>query len=151
MVVVGFTEKAFLNHKDADGFIIFIVMLSIVTFLALIARCQKCLLISYTITYTYIVIRFYFYYTGDILNWLRFCAYYLISLVSIFWLSRIVNHIRRSIFKKTHQARQMFKLFYSLLRVFHDGIILTHEDDIVFQNKRIAKIAETDPFTASNP
>jgi hypothetical protein len=31
-------------------------------------------------------------------------------------------------------------MFHSLIRVFHDGIILTQGEDIVFQNKQVSQI-----------
>lgn len=39
----------------------------------------------------------------------------------------------------------MQSLFHSLVRVFHDGIIISHNEDIIFKNKQVNKTFNLKP------
>jgi hypothetical protein len=44
----------------------------------------------------------------------------------------------------------MVKMFSNLIKVFHDGIIITEEQDILYKNKVINKILETDSLKSDS-
>jgi hypothetical protein len=44
----------------------------------------------------------------------------------------------------------MVKMFSNLIKVFHDGIIITEEQDILYKNKVINKILETDSIKSDS-
>jgi hypothetical protein len=67
-------------------------------------------------------------------------VYFFMTLVAIFAFQRYKLQIRREIFLQKCDTEEILELFHKLMRVYHDGIIVTHNKEIVFKNKQFSDL-----------
>ena len=140
IITIGITEKALSGGDIDDSEIVYIAILALVTSISLLGSCQISLLTSYLICTCYIFIRMFFVYQGDNDYPIRFSTYYLIALTMVFIIARVYVQRQREMFRQKLQIKQVSKLFQSLVRVYHDGILLTHDSKLVYSNKQLSQI-----------
>ena len=107
--------------------------------LAFISYNQQSLIISYIIIIIYSFGRSY-HWINDNFRYARFNIFVITMLIVIYIFSRASHKRERKIFEQSNKQKQLLKLFYNLIRVYHDGILITHKEDILYSNKAIDKI-----------
>jgi hypothetical protein len=117
-------------------------LIAIASLISMINFSQMGLACSYTVCWAYLSARFFNYFNPNILRWARFTTYYLIAFILLFWVQRIFNQRERRIFLRKNQNKEMISFYHKLFRVFHDGIILTHGERIIYKNSQLVKILE---------
>ena len=127
VITVGIIEKAYSFEGTVDNTPILTIILAIDFLLALISLCQRSLLIVYILCAVYIPVRLNFLEGGTLLTSLRFASFFIIGYICLYIFSRIFQQRERDHFKQKKDMKQILELFHSLLRVFHDGILLTKE------------------------
>jgi hypothetical protein len=70
----------------------------------------------------------------------KISVFYLMSFIAVFFFQRYKMEIRRSIFLHKLESKEVFSLLHKLMRVYHDGILLTNEKEIIFKNKIFSKL-----------
>ncbi len=75
----------------------------------------------------------------NLYEWIRTSVYFIIIFSICYVFSRLYTQQQREAFKQKLQLRQMSQLFLGLVRVFHDGIIISHNEEIIFKNSKIGK------------
>ena len=111
-----------------------------VTTISMLGTCQVSLIIAYITSVVYIFIRLFFLYTRHHGFAIRFMTYYVIALTMVFIIARVYVQRQREMFRQKLQIKQVSKLFQSLVRVYHDGILLTHDSKLVYSNKQLSQI-----------
>lgn len=111
-----------------------IVMLMVLHSLAYVSYCQRSLLIMHLVVLAFLIWRMYEHYENELMRWLRFSAFYILAIISTSVFARNRQQRERDFFIQKRARMQILGMFSSLLRVFHDGIILSDEESIVMHN-----------------
>jgi hypothetical protein len=139
-------EKSLL-HEDSED-----VELSLprhviqIATISLLGANQPMLILSYVLSWIYIVVRSHS--VVELYMWIRISAYFIVIFAISFILARVYTQMQREAFRQKLQMKQMSQLFLSLVRVFHDGIIISHNEDIIFKNKQVNRTFDLDPQVA---
>ena len=64
----------------------------------------------------------------------------LTTLGIVYIFSRATHTKEREKFEQGKKQKQLLKLFHNLIRVYHDGILITQKEEIVYNNKAIKEI-----------
>lgn len=105
--------------------------------ISLLGANQPMLILSYVLSWIYIVVRSHK--MVEFYMWIRISTYFIVIFSISFILARVYTQKQREAFRQKLQMKQMSQLFLSLVRVFHDGIIISHNEDIIFKNKQVNK------------
>ncbi len=111
----------------------------IVMSLSIMSHCQRLQLLSYLISASYVVVRTYFL-IDEKKKWARQCAFIVLGFIASYIVSRVHMGIKRDNFAQKAKMRQVLSMFQSMLRAFHDGLVLTEDDNIVYSNFAIETI-----------
>jgi len=101
--------------------------------LSLIGSNQIALASSYAIVYAYLAARNHA--VLQFQEWLRSQTYFMIIFLAIFILAHVHTRYQREGFVRKLQSRQVQALFQGLVGVFHDGILISHNEDVIFKNR----------------
>ena len=74
-------------------------------------------------------------------------VYFMIAYCLIYTFSRTFHQHQRDMFSKMKWQKQLLGLFYNLIKIYHDGILISSNDNIILYNKEISRIFEV---TAGN-
>ena len=104
--------------------------------LSLMSYNQTRSFIAYTICSCYIFGRLY---TNDVpfFVYLKFVLFFCASFYLIYVFARFFHQREREKFKQSQQQKDLIRLFQNLLIHFHDGILITNNDRILFYNESL--------------
>lgn len=139
-MIVGVFEAKFLVYAMSTSIHILISILVLVQAITYIGYCQVSLAISYVLIWLYFTIRFSIDQDINIMIKVEVSVYFFMTLVAIFAFQRYKLQIRREIFLQKCDTEEILELFHKLMRVYHDGIIVTHNKEIVFKNKQFSDL-----------
>jgi hypothetical protein len=90
----------------------------------------------------YVSVRTYFHQPEWVFlgNYFRFNLLFAISLILISLSARKSIQISRDKFIQMEQQAQTLQLFNNLIKLYHDGLIITNNEDILFYNEQIGSI-----------
>eukprot|EP00347_Sterkiella_histriomuscorum_P015384 403357221 len=100
---------------------------------------QRTTLLSYLFITIYNFIRTYNW-INENFRYARFNIYVVITLGIVYTFSRFSQKLDREKFEQNKNQKQLLQLFHNLIKVYHDGIVITQEKDIVYNNKAIPNI-----------
>eukprot|EP00347_Sterkiella_histriomuscorum_P016729 403352075 len=121
---------------EVDGYIkIPVVMVSA----AFVSYDQRATLISYLLITTYAFARTYTW-IDDNFRYVRFNTYVVVTLGIVYTFARFSQKLDREKFEQNKNQKLLLQLFHNLIKVYHDGIVITQEKDIVYNNKAISNI-----------
>lgn len=135
-------ERALANDEDKDDVDTLVVLLMIIHSLAYVSYCQRTMLVVHATLLIYLVARMYSHYEGAFDRWIRFSIFYILAIGSTNLFSRKRQQRERDFFIQKRARTQILGMFSSLLRVFHDGIILSDEEKIIMHNRQSEAIFE---------
>lgn len=96
------------------------------------------LLISFVLCITYSLIRTYFMLgQTDLFRYIKFNLNFTLALVLTYSFSRIVNQVQRVNFVEMKNQSLLLKVFGDMVSSFHDGIMITTNDEILLHNQQI--------------
>lgn len=130
-----FAEDSF---EEKDGWSVVIALFAM---LSTFSYSQSELLLVYGICLAYLLIRT-FYWIPNLKRYVKFNLYFLMAIAILYYFSRQYHSRERMHFNKSKNQQQLLSLFHKLIRVYHDGIIISTKDDIVLYNEQIANIFE---------
>lgn len=119
--------------ENNDGWTISAAILSLVTS---ITYSQFDAFLSTLICVVYNAVRTYFW-IHPLSKYLRFNLYYSATFILIYIIGRGIHQRERDHFNKLKNQKQLLSLFHKLVRVYHDGIIISSNDKIVLYNKQV--------------
>lgn len=96
----------------------------------------------------YSLLRSYFW-IDDKFRWLRFNLYLASSLILLYVYSRSQHRQVREKFQLVKEQDHSLNLFQSLIKVHHDGLIMTRNEKVVYSNKRVQSIFNLSKVTDS--
>ena len=143
------------HDRTSDELQIYSVIMALLGSLSVLSYCQRELFLAYSIGYVYTLARTYFIFPlndaerGPITFWfsyIRSNVFIFMSLAVQYTFSRKYHQHEREQFKEKNNQQQLLSMFHNLLRMFHDGIILTTESNgsptagILYRNNRLEKI-----------
>ena len=73
-------------------------------------------------------------------NYLRFNLLFAISLILFSLSARKSIQISRDKFIQMEQQAKTLQLFNNLIKLYHDGLIITNNEDILFYNEQVGSI-----------
>jgi hypothetical protein len=73
-------------------------------------------------------------------NYIRFNMLFAISLILFLLSARKNIQISRDKFIQMEQQAKTLQLFNNLIKLFHDGLIITNNEDILFYNEQVSSI-----------
>ena len=130
------------NYFDSnDGWV---VMISLLAFVQTFTYSQLDTLLSYVACLAYTFPRTYYWIT-DPSRWLRFNLYLLMTFIIMCIFSRAFHQRERDHFVKMKNQKQLLMLFSNLIKVYHDGIVISTSEDVILYNKQMTKIFGTGP------
>jgi hypothetical protein len=77
-------------------------------------------------------------------NKAKVSAFFFLSLISIFFFQRFKQKVKREQFLQKLEMKEVFSLFHKIMRVYHDGMLLTNDKEVVFKNRLLAKLLKLD-------
>jgi hypothetical protein len=134
-------EMLILGNPNADSVDGFIVMQVLIVSLSSNAYCQGSILISYIIAVGYNIIRTHWW-MNDTYRYVRYNVFYMFCFGVMYFFSHRINSRERHRFEQERKQKHMLNLFNNLVKAFHDGIIITEMDNIVYKNKQIQSLLE---------
>ena len=111
--------------------------------MALICYNPVFIAISYIFSAIFISIRSSFLLTSKV-EWARFNLFLYVCFISAYILGRRFTQFKRERFIQNNTLKNAVNMFHSLLRMFHDGILLSESDNILFANQTLEKIFDLD-------
>jgi hypothetical protein len=78
-----------------------------------------------------------YYWINNDFSYSRYNVNYIVCYILIYFMARTINIKDRLRFEQMVKQRDLLKMFGNLVKVFHDGIIIIENDNIVFKNKQI--------------
>ena len=79
------------------------------------------------------MIRTFTWFTRD--RWVRYNIYFLMSFVILHIVSRsFAERERMRYYQERHQC-DLIKMFDKLLKMFHDGILIVNQDELIYSNQ----------------
>jgi len=132
VLMASFTEKCIMLNRSADT--IYVVLLSIITAISFMGSFQWPALVAFALSCVYKLCRHYKAQPFD--QWIHSSIYFVTAVVIMAVLARANIERQIELFSEKRHNRSVTQLTESLVHVFHDGIIVTHEQDIVYCNKQ---------------
>ena len=132
VIVVGITERNMLDGEKTDSGDSYISIIGLVSPISFLGNCQLSLLASYACSMIYIFIRQYYFTGGDYTFWLRGSNYCMVTFILMFILARFNVAREREKYRLQRQSNQLSHLFHTFMRVYHDGILLSHGENIIY-------------------
>ncbi|CDW80514.1 sensor kinase [Stylonychia lemnae] len=77
---------------------------------------------------------------ADPFRYARFNIFLLTTLGIVYIFSRATHFREREKFEQAKKQKQLLKLFHNLIRVYHDGILITKKENIVYSNTALRQI-----------
>ncbi|CDW85931.1 sensor kinase [Stylonychia lemnae] len=139
VVYVSIIESAILGNPlqaQVDGFIVISATLVSVAF---ISYDQRSILLAYIFIFAYSMWRTYDW-IADPFRYARFNIFLITTLGIVYIFSRATHLREREKFEQAKKQKQLLKLFHNLIRVYHDGILITKQEEIVYSNKAMRQI-----------
>jgi hypothetical protein len=65
-------------------------------------------------------------------QWVRFNGAYILSFLLMYMFSRYMVGRRRKTYKRNNNSKKMLNIFFDLIKVFNDGIIIADKDEIFY-------------------
>jgi hypothetical protein len=96
-------------------------------------------LLSYLMCMIYLPWRTY-YWIDNSFRHIKFNLYFGITFVVMYLFSRAYHQRERETFCKMKNQKQLLSLFHNLIKLYHDGIVISTNDNIVLYNKQTAQI-----------
>jgi hypothetical protein len=104
---------------DGDG-----CLISVLASISMLSYNQTSQFIAYVICFIYYAFRFYDY-IPEVIRYVRVLGYGTVSLMFIYFFARAFNQRDRENFVSSRKQRQLLEMFKNLIKVNHDGIIIT--------------------------
>eukprot|EP00347_Sterkiella_histriomuscorum_P012315 403369061 len=102
---------------------------------------QRTVLFSYFSIMLYSLVRTYSW-INDNFRYARFNMFVFIALGIVYSFARFSQNRDRERFEQSKNQKQLLRLFHNLIRVYHDGIIITQNQEIVYNNKSVNNVFE---------
>ena len=96
-------------------------------------------LITYILCMIYMVIRT-MYWIEQRFRHIKFNIYFSLTFAVLYLFSRAYHQRERENFCKMKNQKQLLSLFHNLIKLYHDGIVISTNDNIVLYNKQTAQI-----------
>lgn len=142
---VSVLEGAMQGNKileESDGFL---TAASFIACLSTISYNQHYLLLSYLTCTAYSWIRTYFTLgMSDLPRYFKFNISVVIVLILIYVFSRRVNQTQRVNFIQMKNQSLLINVFSDMIGSFHDGLMITSSEEIVYHNNKLNSIFEVE-------
>lgn len=140
IIIVGVLENKFITEEISNSIHIFISILVLVQSFNFISSCQISIALSYCFIWIFVTARFFTETDVKIIFKTKTSFYFLMTFVAIFLFQRRQMQKRRAAFLDKLDLDETFSLVHKLMRVYHDGIVLTNGKEIVFKNKLLSEL-----------
>lgn len=97
-------------------------------------------LICYLFCTVYYSVRTYYWINSNTYRYVKFNVYTILSMMLIYFCSRAFNQIQRERFLQAQKQSELLKLFNNLVKAYHDGLIISNSEGIVFYNDQVSQM-----------
>lgn len=142
LVIVSSFEISMLANEGLSFFDSIVLCLSLIAFISHTSYKQSHLVFCYLSSMAYASVRTFFHMPERVFlgNYCRFLVLFGISLAIFSFSARKSIQISRDKFIQMEQQAQTLKLFNNLIKLYHDGLIITNNEDILFYNEQVGSI-----------
>eukprot|EP00347_Sterkiella_histriomuscorum_P013635 403363966 len=124
------------TQASVDGFIL---IPGILVSAAFASYDQRTVLVSYICIMIYSLVRT-LKWINDDFRYARFNIFVVTALGIVYTFARFSQNRDREKFEQVKNQKQLLRLFHNLIKVYHDGILITQNEEIVYNNKAVENI-----------